>query len=111
MGRSPAALTVDHPSRSERVAETARQGVEPLIVEVDVGASERAGNNRPASFVAGPVKHVAEANHPTTAELVVATGSAAAAKPEPFEDTLPPGKFTLASPNAPPTGRCNIRSK
>ena len=65
MGPSPAALTVEQPGRRERVADPARQRVEPLIVEVHNGAPERASRDRSAPAFAAAVKHVAEAdNHP-----------------------------------------------
>src|SRR6476661_1200230 len=80
MGPSAAALTVEQPGRGERVTDAARQGVEPLIVEVDDGAPERASSDRSASVVARAVKHVAEADNPSAAELIVATDLAAASK-------------------------------
>jgi hypothetical protein len=75
-----------------------------LIIEVDHGPSERADADCSAALVARPIVHIADVDHPSTGELIIATDLAAPpAKPEPFVDTSPPGNDALASPKAPPT--------
>jgi len=73
-----AALEIEQPGRRHRVAETARQRVEPAISEIDRAASERTESDGPAFAVARPVDHIADADHPATTELIVAANLTAA---------------------------------
>ena len=45
MSPRPAALTVDQPGGCRRIADTARQGVEPTSLEVNVATGERTEGN------------------------------------------------------------------
>src|SRR4249920_2377673 len=82
MSPGPAALEVEQPGGCHRVADAARQGVEPLIVEVDHATGERTESNCSTSVVACPIKHIAEADHPPGAgKLVIAANLTAPGKP------------------------------
>ena len=51
-----------------------------MIIEVDHRPSERADADCSAALVAGPIVHIADADHPSTGELIIATDLAAAGK-------------------------------
>jgi len=74
-----AALTVEQPARRERVTEAARQSVEPIEV-----AADRAGGTKgwikeiSTPIHARPVKHIAEADDPSAAKLIIAANLTAA---------------------------------
>ena len=48
-----------------------------MIIEVDHGPSERADADCSAALVAGPIVHIADVDHPSTGELIIATDLAA----------------------------------
>ena len=82
MSPGAAALKVEQPVGLHRIAEAGRQGVEPLILEVGRGSktTERSGCERPAFTVARPIKHIADADHKSAAELVIAADLTATGK-------------------------------
>ena len=107
----PAALEVEQPSGRHRIADAARQGVEPLIVEVnDVTSDSRyAGWDCSTPFVACPIEHIAEPDHPPGAgKLVIAANLTAPGKAGTVcrdfstTSTIAGHTVTLALPNAPP---------
>src|SRR5262245_15282680 len=80
-----AALGVDHPPGAgdlcPRIADAARQGVEPLSLEVSGGGCKRGWIEEIMIPIHGcPIKHIAEADHPSAGELIIATNLTAASK-------------------------------
>src|SRR5262249_28114238 len=79
-----AALTVDHPAGagelSPRIADTARQGAEPIIVEVNRGCISQSIDESFIPIQGCPIKHIAEANDPSAGELIIAANLTAAGK-------------------------------
>src|SRR5262249_1155088 len=77
-----AALTVDQPAGCKRITDAARQGVEPISVEVS-RATKTCDWIEESSIPmeACPIKHIAEANHPAGAgPLIIAANLTAASK-------------------------------
>ena len=72
-GMSPrsTALEIEQPSRCHRIPDATRQGIEPLIIEVNHKWPDPRVD-RSTSFVARPIVHVAEAEHPIAGELIIA---------------------------------------
>src|SRR5262245_16211754 len=77
---SHAALTVEQPAGCKRIADAARQGVEPttVIVERD-NITEIIGESSILTQRC-PIKHIADADHPSAGELIIAANLAAASK-------------------------------
>ena len=75
-----AALEIEQPGGCNRIAEAGRQGVEPLIIEVDDDAVEHTGCDCSTSIVARPIVHVAETEHPAAGELIIAADLTATGK-------------------------------
>ena len=73
MTPSGSALEVNEPVWHPRIAETTRQRVKPLVVKIDNRSREKPASYSPASAVAGPIKHIAEADNPAARELIVTT--------------------------------------
>ena len=75
-----AALAIDQPGGCHRIAEAGRQGVEPLIIEVSHNLVPEPVVDCSTSFVARPIKHIAEADHPPAGELIIAADLTATSK-------------------------------
>ena len=80
MSPGRATLEVEQPGGCHRIAEAGRQGVEPLIVEVDHATCEWTGSDCSTSVVACPIKHIPETDHPRAGELIIAANLTAASK-------------------------------
>src|SRR5262245_24894845 len=80
MSPGPAALTVDQPGGCRRIADTARHGVEPTRLEVDLATGERTERNCSILMEACPIKHIADADYPSAGELIIAANLTAASK-------------------------------
>src|SRR5215510_12285176 len=80
MSPGPAALTVDQPGGCRCIADTARQGVEPTSLEVDLATGERTERNCSILMEACPIKHIADADYPSAGELIIAANLTAASK-------------------------------
>src|SRR5262245_56505271 len=77
---SHAALTIEQPAGCKRIADAARQGVEPTTVGVSRNKIiELIGESSVPTHVC-PIKHIADANHPSAGELIIAANLAAASK-------------------------------
>src|SRR5262245_41422625 len=78
------ALAVEQPGRCKRIADAARQGVEPttVIVERDNITESICESSIPTQ--ACPIKHVADADHPSARELIIAANLTAASKARPL---------------------------
>jgi len=74
-----AALSVKQPAGCEPIADAARQGVEPIIIDVnpDPVAVEDAC---PIPAQACPIQHIAKAKHPSAGILIIAANLTAASK-------------------------------
>src|SRR5262249_18452199 len=80
MSPGPAALTVDQPGRCCRIADTARQGVEPTSLEVNLATGEWTEGNCSILMEACPIKHIADADYPSAGELISAANLTATRK-------------------------------
>ena len=77
----PAALKVEQPWGCHRIADAARQGVEPSILEVNRVTCEWTGFDCSTFAVACPIEHIAEPDHPAGAgELIIAANLTATGK-------------------------------
>src|SRR5262245_6709264 len=77
---SHAALTVEQPAGCKRIADAARQGVEPTTVIVDRGDITESIGESSILTQRCPIKHIADADHPSAGELIIAANLAAASK-------------------------------
>src|SRR5262249_16028890 len=80
MSPSPAALTVDQPGGCRRIADTARQGVEPTRLEVNLATDERTGGNCSILMEACSIKHISDAHYPSAGQLIIAANLTATSK-------------------------------
>src|SRR5208283_2722878 len=82
MSPGRAALKVEQHVGHHGVSDAGRQGVEPLVIEVSDGreTSECSAWECPAFTVACVIKQFAEADHKSTAELIIAANLTATGK-------------------------------
>src|SRR5262249_35022506 len=80
MSPGPAALTVDQPGGCRRIADTARQGVEPTSLEVNLATGERTESNCLILMEACSIKNIADAEYPSPGQMINAGNLTATSK-------------------------------